>query len=541
MSQSTAAHYSHQKQIMGHPAGLFVLFFAEMWERMSYYGMRALLVLYMVKYLFVDPTRTANVLGFDTLKSILEMGFGPLGAQPFASQIYGLYTGFVYLSPFFGGILADRVWGKRKSVYIGGALMAFGHFLMAFENLFLPALFFLILGNGAFKPNISTQVGALYKEGDSRRDGAFTIFYMGINLGAFFSPFLCKTLAVKICEVMGITSEGAPWHLGFAFAGVGMMLGLVIYHWGRSMLPPEDLSGLAPKEEHKPILYKSVGGMLGIMVGFIALLMLPSALKAVVIIGVIAAVIYAVKKITDQVDRSRVAALLVLCVGTIFFWAIFEQQGNTLQLWADEKADWARIGLDAEIYQSFNPAFIFIFAPLMDMWWTYRAARGQTISSVRKMGIGCVLAGVAFLIIPLASNFITVDKSLTNMFWLAMTTWVFTMGELYLSPIGLSLVTKVAPVRFMSMMMGVWFMSSFLGNYLAGALGGLYSQMSNTAFFMVFAVMGGVVGLFFFMAEGRLQKIIGHVEGGGPKPGNPPQRGAGGNRTGDLKVAVQKG
>jgi POT family proton-dependent oligopeptide transporter len=215
-----------QKSYFGHPAGLFVLFFTEMWERFSYYGMRALLMLYMTSYLIKDPAKTASVFGFDTLRSIIEMGFGPLETQPLSSQIYGLYTGFVYLSPFFGGILADKVWGQKKSVYIGAALMAIGHFLMAMENMFLLALFFLILGNGAFKPNISSQVGNLYPQGDARRDGAFTIFYMGINLGAFFSPLVCGTLGQKV-----------GWHYGFGAAGIGMLVGLAVYHFGRHLLP----------------------------------------------------------------------------------------------------------------------------------------------------------------------------------------------------------------------------------------------------------------------------------------------------------------
>jgi proton-dependent oligopeptide transporter, POT family len=503
-------HKLSNKQFFGHPAGLFILFFAEMWERMSYYGMRALLVLYMLKYLFVDPTRAADVLGFDTLRHILESGFGPLENQPLASQIYGLYTGFVYLSPFFGGILADKIWGKRKSVYIGGILMVIGHFLMAFQNLFLPALFFLILGNGAFKPNISTQVGALYKEGDARRDGAFTIFYMGINLGAFFSPFLCKSLAVKICEWMGVTDAGTPWHLGFSIAGIGMVLGIVVYHFGQSLLPVEDTVARAPAKEHNSILVKSVLGLIGIMAGFLLLLMLPTFAKILVLVATGIAIVFAINKIKEPLDRSKVSVLVVLCIATIFFWAIFEQQGNALQVWADEKADWARLGLDAEIYQSFNPAFIFIFAPLLDMWWTFRSSKGKKISSVRKMAMGSALAGFAFLIVPLASAFITIDKSLINMFWLAITTLIFTLGELYLSPIGLSFVTKVAPARFMSMMMGMWFLSSFLGNYLAGALGGLYSTLSNSAFFMVFAVMGGVLSLFFLISEKKIRNIVGH-------------------------------
>lgn len=497
------------KNFFGHPAGLYILFFAEMWERMSYYGMRALLTLYMIKYLMADPAKMANVLGFDTLKFILETGFGQLDIQPFASQIYGLYTGFVYLSPYFGGILADRVWGRRKSVYIGGALMAIGHFLMAFENLFLPALFFLILGNGAFKPNISTQVGDLYPDGDSRRDGAFTIFYMGINLGAFFSPFLCKNLAVAICDWMGWTNPGLPWHIGFGLAGIGMLFGLWVYHIGRGVLPEESKATIVPKEERNSILFKTVGGFLAAMATFILILMIPIYLKVVFIAASIALVVYAIKQIDDVMDRRRVASLVILCAGTVFFWAIFEQQGNTLQIWADEKADWARLGLEPENYQSLNPLFIFIFAPLLDIWWNYWGAKGKKSSSVRKMAIGCFTIGAAFLTIPLASGFITMDKSITNLLWLTLATLIVTMGELYLSPIGLSFVTKIAPARFMSMMMGMWLMSSFLGNYLAGIMGMLYSKLSQNAFFLVFAILGVAVGLFFLIAESKLKHVIG--------------------------------
>src|SRR5208283_429840 len=196
--------------ILGHPAGLYVLFFTEMWERFSYYGMRSLLVLYMVDHLFVHPAAVQRVLGFGLVKGGLEAIFGPLAPQPLSSQIYGLYTALVYLTPFFGGMLADRLIGQRRAVILGGVLMAIGHFLMAVESLFFVALLFLIFGNGAFKPNISTQVGSLYPQGDPRRDRAFTIFYMGINLGAFFSPIVCGTLGQRL-----------GWHYGFAAAGVG--------------------------------------------------------------------------------------------------------------------------------------------------------------------------------------------------------------------------------------------------------------------------------------------------------------------------------
>jgi POT family proton-dependent oligopeptide transporter len=478
---------------------------------MSYYGMRALLVLYMTKYLLFDPERAARVTGFQTLKNILEMGMGPLDIQPLSSQLYGLYTGFVYLSPFFGGILADKVWGKRRSVYIGGALMAIGHFLMAFESQFLLALFFLILGNGAFKPNISTQVGNLYSEEDPRRDGAFTIFYMGINLGAFFSPFLCDNFANWLCKVLGYTEPGAAWHLGFTFAGVGMMLGMLFYHFGRKHLAPENIEHLAPLEERRKTFWLTSLGFFGTMIGFIALLMLPTTLKAIVILAIFAAIVYSIRQISDSIDRSKVAALVTLCIGTIAFWAIFEQQGNTLQLWADERADWAAIGLRSTNYQSINPLMIFIFAPVLTGWWESRAKKGKSKSSaIRKMAIGCFLSGAAFLILSQATKIMAADKDLMNLGWLMVVTWIFTMGELYLSPIGLSLVTKVAPQRLLSMMMGMWFMSSFIGNYLAGRLGGLYSTMSNETFFMLFAILGGVVGVFFMLSEKHLQKIIGH-------------------------------
>jgi POT family proton-dependent oligopeptide transporter len=202
---------------LGHPRALAFLFTTEMWERFSYYGMRALLVLYMVKYLFL-PEHADTVIGFGALKAALEFVFGPLDVQPLASQVYGLYTGLVYMTPLLGGYIADRVLGQRRTVIIGASLMAIGHFMMAFEQLMIFALLVLILGNGAFKPNISTQVGELYAPGDRRRDRAYSIFYVGINLGAFLAPLICGTLG-----------ERAGWHYGFAAAGVGMLIGLAIY------------------------------------------------------------------------------------------------------------------------------------------------------------------------------------------------------------------------------------------------------------------------------------------------------------------------
>ena len=228
--------------LFGHPRGLTFLFATEMWERFSYYGMRALLVLYMVKLLLL-PGHAENVIGLATLRSWFESMTGPLGVQPFSSHIYGLYTGLVYLTPVFGGMLADRVLGQHRTIVLGAAMMAIGHFMMAFESLFLLALTILILGNGAFKPNMSAQVGGLYARGDPRRDRAYSIFYVGINLGAFLAPLVCGTLG-----------EQLGWHYGFTAAGVGMTIALVIYLYAMPELPPDELhKARAAGIEHNPV------------------------------------------------------------------------------------------------------------------------------------------------------------------------------------------------------------------------------------------------------------------------------------------------
>ena len=496
----------NQKNYFGHPAGLFVLFFTEMWERFSYYGMRALLILYMTTYLLKDPARASSVFGFDTLRHILETGFGPLETQPLASQLYGLYTAFVYLSPFFGGILADKVWGQKKSVYVGGVLMAIGHFLMASEQCFLLALFFLILGNGCFKPNISTQVGGLYAAGDGRRDGAFTIFYMGINLGAVFSPLVCGTLGQTV-----------GWHYGFGAAGVGMIAGLAIYHFGRHLLPLDKhelaiAKGLPSESKGAAYATKTILGFLGVSALFFVILVLPAILKLLIILAIVIGVIAAVKKVKTE-DQGRVSALIFFTLASIVFWAIYEQQGNTMQLWADDKTDWTFFGhtLPSTWFQSFNPAMIFIFAPLLDMRWNARAKIGKASSSIRKMAIGSVLCGMAFVVMIIAAKFVGGGAEKGSLMWLVLTIWIVTMGELYFSPIGLSFVTKVAPARMLSMMMGMSFLSSFLGNYLSGYIGTFYEKIPKDSFFMILCVMGISVGALFFAAESRLKKVVGDV------------------------------
>ena len=444
----------------GHPRGLFFLFFTEMWERFSYYGMRSLLVLYMVNYLFIRPDVGQRVLGFTAVKNFIEQlpwvhALGPLAAQPLSSQIYGLYTAFVYLTPFFGGMLADRVLGQRRTVILGAILMAIGHFLMASEHLFFLALMFLIMGNGAFKPNISTQVGLLYPQGDPRRDGAFTIFYMGINLGAFFSPLVCGTLGQTV-----------GWHWGFAAAGVGMISGLVIYMKGQKYLAADHLTQRRQ---------------------------LQAATK---------------EKLTRE-EALRVMALVVICVLNIVFWAVYEQQGNTMQLWADRNTNWhlASLTIPSTWYQAFNPAMIFLFAPLLTMFWASQAARKREPSSVTKMAFGCLLLGLSYIVMIVASRGVAVDTR-RSVLWLTGTTVILTTGELYLSPIGLSFVTKIAPARMVSMLMGVWFLANFFGNYLSGYLGTFWERMPHEQYFILMTGLGIGTGVVMLLVGRPLDRIV---------------------------------
>jgi POT family proton-dependent oligopeptide transporter len=436
MAETTTGEAAGER--FGHPRALPYLFATEMWERFSYYGMRALLVLYMVEHL-LQSGRSERVLGLAGLKSALESVFGPLGPQPFASQVYGLYTGLVYLTPILGGLLADRVLGQRRTVLIGATLMAIGHFMMAFEPLFLFALTALILGSGAFKPNISTQLGALYAPGDRRRDRAFSIFYVGVNLGAFFSPLVCGTLG----ETLG-------WHYGFAAAGVGMTIGLAIYLAATPTLPQD---AFAKREMPKTPLARA--------------------------------------------DWQSIVALLLLVIPVSLFWATYEQQGNTIVLWAEQQTDrhvdllFASFDIPVTWFQAFNPFMIFAFTPLVVGFWRRQGAREP--HTITKLSIGCFLNALAWLVMAAAAW--RVGDGRASWLWLFTFFVVITIGELYLSPTSLSLVTKVAPVRVLSLMMGVWLATSFLGNFLAGYLGTFWSAMEKPAFFLMLAAIAAAAGI----------------------------------------------
>jgi POT family proton-dependent oligopeptide transporter len=429
-------------ELFGHPKGLAFLFATEMWERFSYYGMRALLVLFMVKYLLL-PDRAETVVGLNVLRRALEWLFGPLDIQPLASQIYGFYTGLVYLTPILGGLLADRVLGQRRTVILGAVLMAIGHFMMAFEALFLFALLALILGNGAFKPNISTQVGALYAPGDRRRDRAFSIFYVGINLGAFLAPLVCGTLG-----------ERAGWHYGFGAAGVGMTIGLAIYLYALPTLPPDALAQRTAAGETRRF---------------------------------------------GRDEWSAILALLVLSLPVTLYWATYEQMGNTIALWADQYTDRSidlkvfQTEIPTTWFQAFNPFMIFAFTPLIVGLWGWQGARGTEPSTVGKMAIGCFLNAASYLVLFAAAWHAGDTKA--SWLWLLAYFVVITVGELYLSPTALALVSKVAPAGFLSMMMGVWLATSFYGGFLAGYLGSFWSQMAKQDFFLMIAAVAALAGV----------------------------------------------
>ncbi len=448
-----------QAEFLGHPRGLSVLFATEMWERFSYYGMRALLVLYMVKYVLA-PDTADQVIGLAALKRALEALLGPLDVQPLASNIYGLYTGLVYLTPVFGGIVADRVLGHRRTVIIGASLMALGHFMMAFEPLLLFALLVLILGNGAFKPNTSSQVGELYAPGDPRRDRAYSIFYVGINIGAFLAPLVSGTLGERI-----------GWHYGFGAAGIGMLIGLAIYLAGSSHLPPDPIpvKKATPTADQRPL---------------------------------------------DREERRAIIALLILFIPASLFWATYEQQGNTIALWADSYTDRTTnlVFWTAEIpttwFQSFNPFMIFAFTPLVVALWTRQAAQGREPSTVIKMALGCAGCGAAYLIMAGAAFYAGADKA--SWLWLFAFFVVITTAELYISPIGLSLVSKIAPARYLALMMGVWLATSFIGNFGAGYLGSFWSGMTKPSFFLMIAAVAIAAGAVFWAFDRPLRTALRH-------------------------------
>ena len=431
-------------QVERQPAALPTLFFTEMWERFSYYGMRALLVLYLV-----------NALGYERADAL---------------AVYGTYTALVYLTPILGGYLADRFLGYRKAILIGGLVMAMGHFAMAIPALLMPALGLIIIGNGFFKPNISTLVGSLYRERDPRRDGGFTLFYIGINLGAFLAPLIAGTLGEKI-----------GWHWGFGAAGVGMLLAVLLFVRGQHKLGK---AGLLPGQDRLDrrdwlhiVLVSAL--MLPLVTAVIAvgsaLAPLWSRIGTELKVGIPTAAFIAFlawqQRTCTREEWHRVLAIVILGVFVIFFWMGFEQAGGTMNLFADRLTDRTLFGgeIPASYFQGINPLLIVLLGPLFSIMWTRWDQSRFALPVSAKMGVGILIMGAGFIVLAIAQGR---AESLGKVGpqWLIFVYLLHTMGELCLSPIGLSMVTRLAPVRLAGVMMGLWFTANAIANYLSGIL-----------------------------------------------------------------------
>jgi POT family proton-dependent oligopeptide transporter len=460
----------------GHPKGLYVLFVTEMWERFSYYGMRAIFVLFLTKALMYD--------------------------KALGSDIYGSYTGLVYLTPLIGGYMADRYWGNRKSIIIGGLLMAVGQLFMFFSGSFyqnvdlarilmMVGLTSLIIGNGFFKPNISTMVGQLYPKGDKRIDSAFTIFYMGINLGAFFSPL--------VCGFLGDTGDPGDFKWGFLAACFGMILSLSLFIFLKDkyiVTPDGQPIGTAPNSKRESsdidsaeeVKSEFTTGQILTWVGIeIALFTLFYFLGQ----GVIGSFIFSLSiaapgfiisdRSLSKIEKQRIWVIYIVAFFVIFFWAAFEQAGAALTFFAEEQTDRVMFGKDipASYFQSINAVAIVIFASLFVAMWGFLSRRGKEPASPYKQAIGLFLLALGYLVIAFGVKGID-PSTKVSMFWLVSLYMIHTFGELCLSPIGLSMVNKLAPVKFASLLMGVWFLSTATANKFAGTLSSYYPETMLT-------------------------------------------------------------
>ncbi len=509
-------------QTKGHPKGLYLLFVTEMWERFSYYGMRALFVLYMVQALLFD--------------------------KEFASQVYGSYIGLVYLTPLIGGYVADRYWGNRRSIIVGALIMALGQFslfisacyfqeAMLAKWLMLCGLGLLILGNGFFKPNISIMVGDLYRPDDKRKDSAYTIFYMGVNAGAMLAPLFCG--------FVGNTGHPEDFKWGFLASSVGMLIGAAVFQLLKSkylIAPDGHQLGIAPKRADK--VKKEAETDHGaqrrniiMAVSIIALSMLFSVnwenMEAGIFAGAdwIGSIIYATTIvmplviITDKslthTEKMRIGVIYIIAFFVIFFWSAYEQAGASLTFFADEQTD-RHIGsweMPTAYFQSFKPTMIVIFAPIFAAFWSFLNKRGLEPSSPCKQAIGLLLLAAGYLIIAFGVKDVQPGVKV-SMLWITGLYWFFIMGELCLSPIGLSLVYQLSPVRFSSLIMGVWYLSSSAANKFAGLLSSFYPengvaksflgyQIANLHdFFMLFVFMSGASAIILFLLVPKLNKMM---------------------------------
>jgi proton-dependent oligopeptide transporter, POT family len=550
--KSISGNYPSGTEWFGHPRGLATLFFTEMWERFSYYGMRAILFLFMTAAVFDGG------MGMD---------------ERMAGAIYGLYTSMVYLLALPGGWVADNLWGQRKAVFIGGIFITMGHFSLAAPLVGIPemesfylGLFFIVIGTGLLKPNVSTMVADLYPEGGARRDAGFSIFYMGINIGAFFGPLVC-----------GYLGEDINWHLGFSAAGVGMVFGLIQYKMGYKLLgtagdlKTEDSPHLISRKSRNfylitafvaglvlvfsiititgvinvtlPVVANWVGvGIVLLTVLFFVYLTLGNiwilatlavALIAYVItmntnpdnaaqISVGIAVLFfiavnmiklAVKTEAVSMEKRRVMVIFWLFLLAAMFWAGFEQAGSSMNTFAKDLTDREIFGwnMPASWLQSINPVFIILFAPVFGWLWTWLARRKANPSIPLKFSLGLLgLAGGFFVLAWGAAN--ASNENLVAPSWLVVTYFLHTVGELMLSPVGLSSVTKLAPKGRVGQMMGIWFIASALGNLFAGLVAGELEDLPHNVLFWNLAIVIGGMGIVTMLISPGIKKLMGDVK-----------------------------
>ncbi|MEO0468338.1 MAG: peptide MFS transporter [Bacteroidota bacterium] len=471
----------HQKQLFGHPVGLYVLFMTELWERFSYYGMRAILVFYL----------SAQTLGENP-----GMGW----TEKEALALYGWYTMLVYVASIPGGIIADRVLGQKKSVMVGGALLCIGHLALAFEadTAFFVGLGFIIAGVGMLKPNISTMVGGLYEEGDERRDKGFSIFYMGINLGAASASI-----------IVGIVANAYGWHVGFGLAGIGMLIGQAVYMYGQKYLPhvgnkvdlsqsndQVNLGELLQNLFKSPIKLAITGALLAGSIYWTYSQSWQYGLLFIFLSLVVGMMMAFYQDLNTKVERDRYVVLLLAFLIVVVFWGAFEQAGGLMSLYTKSKTDRVVLGwtVPAEVMQSFNPIYIILFAvPVAGFWYKWKM-KGRESSSIFKMAVGVIVMGLGFTFMVAASKqYEALGES--ALYWLALAYLLHTLGELCASPVAMSFITKLAPAKYASLMMGVYFASTGLGNKVAGILGESATEFGELTIFTGITIFCVVFGL----------------------------------------------
>ncbi|MCC6701963.1 MAG: peptide MFS transporter [Fluviicola sp.] len=465
------AEIEKQGTIFGHPKGLYLLFFTEMWERFSYYGMRAILMLYMTKLY---------------MENGLEISKGS------ASLIYGFFTGFVYFTPIIGGWLADKYLGQRKAITIGGITMFLGQLALFALNSHVGlaiGLLLLIIGNGFFKPNISTLVGRLYRQGDARRDSAFSIFYMGINLGALLAPIVVAVLCNDWFAVKGVDEDGKEmimsfgYKYGFLAAAIGMLIGQVIFN----SLAKKYLLEIGEKPA-----------------------------KANVSSEVIDSNTNVAPTVLTKEEKQRMSVIFILTAFIIFFWAGFEQAGSSMTLYTDAYIN-RTIGswtISTELFQSVNPAFIVILAPVFAWFWNSKT--GSRMSTPVKMSLGMILLGIGFIFMLMATGEVQTEMvngkenviQKAGLWYLIITYFFHTIGELCISPVGLSVVTKLAPVKLASMLMGVWMLSTFVANILGGFIAAYVEKLGAATIFSSIGLFVILLGVIMLLVSRKLSKMM---------------------------------